>query len=98
MQITYGLIAVYSLLITFLPRVVVFYKEQLKDIGISIQLIVYILFFEILHILIKKYKRLLIRRVGYLTINALITYTYCCVVIAIFVGNDVEWSRLFKAF
>ncbi|MBQ8750017.1 MAG: hypothetical protein IJZ30_00060 [Alphaproteobacteria bacterium] len=98
MQITYGLIMFYSLLVTFLPRIVIFYKEQLKSIGISIQLIVYILFFEILHVLIKKYKRVLVRRVGVLTVNALITYTYCCVLVAIVVGNDVEWERLFKAF
>ena len=38
------------------------------------------------------------KRVGVLTINALITYTYCCVIIAMAVSNDIDWGRLFKAF
>ena len=74
------------------------YKDVLKEFGISIQLIVYILFFNLLHFIVKKFRSFLVRRIGYLTINALITYTYCCVVIALAVSNDIDWGRLFKAF
>ena len=48
--------------------------------------------------MIRKFRRFLVKRAGGTTINALITYTYCCVVIALIVGNDIEWGRLFKAF
>ena len=97
-KITYGLVTLYSLLLTFFPRIVMEYKDVLKEVGISLQLIVYILFFNLLHFLIRKFRGFLVRRVGVMTINALITYTYCCVLVAIVVGNDVEWERLFKAF
>lgn len=97
-KITYGVVTLYSLLFTFFPRIMMEYKEALKDIGISIQLIVYILFFNFLHFMVKKYRSFLVRRVGVLTINALITYTYCCVFTAIVVSNDIDWARLFKAF
>ncbi len=98
MKITYGLVMLYSILITCLPRIVMGYKEELKDVGISVQLIFYILFFEMLQRILKKWRRVLVRRVGVMTVYALITYTYCCVVVAIFKGNDFEWLRLFKAF
>ncbi len=98
MQITYILVMLYSLFITFLPRIVLSYKDELKDIGISMQLVVYILFFELLNKLIKKYKRILVKRVGGVIINALITYTYCCVFVAIVLGNDIVWDRLIKPF
>ena len=97
-QITHVLVMLYSLFITFLPRIMMAYKNELKEIGISLQLIVYILFFEILHRLLKKYKRILVRRLGSLTINAIITYTYCCVIVAIVLGNDIIWERLIKPF
>ena len=97
-KITYGAVTLYSLLFTFFPRIMMEYKDALKDMGISIQLVVYILFFNFLHFMVKKYRSFLVRRVGVLTINALITYTYCCVFIAIVVSNDIDWARLFKAF
>jgi hypothetical protein len=74
------------------------YKEELKEVGLSLQLVVYILFFEMLNKIVKKYKRVLVRRVGGVIINALITYTYCCVIVAIVLGNDIIWERLIKAF
>ncbi len=97
-KITYGVVSLYSLLLTFFPRIMMEYKDVLKDIGISLQLVVYILFFNFLHFMVKKYRSFLVRRVGVLTINALITYTYCCVFVAIVVSNDIDWARLFKAF
>ncbi len=97
-DITYLLITVYSLLVTFLPRVAVGYKSELKEVGISLQLIFYIVFFKILHRGVKKYKRLLVKRVGVTLIYALIAYTYCCVMVSLFKGNDIEWVKLFKPF
>ena len=48
--------------------------------------------------MVKKWRRFLVRRIGGTTVNALITYTYCCVAIALVVGNDIDWAKLFKAF
>lgn len=98
LRLTYFLITFYSLLLMFLPRIMVEYKQQLKELGISVQLIVYILFFNLLHFIVKKYRSFLIRKVGYFVINALITYTYCCALIALSVSNDIDWRYLFKAF
>lgn len=98
MQITYLCVMLYSLLMTFFPRICLYYKSELKEIGLSLQLIVYILFFNLLHGLVRKYRKFLVRKIGGATINALITYTYCCVFIAILVSNSVEWSRIFHAF
>lgn len=98
MRWTYGLVMLYSLMMTFYPRICLLYKPELKQIGVSLQLIVYILFFNLLHRVVKKYRSFLVRRVGSSTINALITYTYCCVLIALAVCNDVDWARLLKAF
>jgi hypothetical protein len=97
-QITYFLITIYSLLMTFFPRVMFEYKDAMGNIGVSLQLVVYILFFNLLHFLIKKFKKILLKRMGVLVINALITYTYCCVLLAFIVSNDIEWARLIKAF
>ncbi len=97
-RITYGLVMLYSLLMTFFPRIMMNYELALKEIGISVQLIVYILFFNLLHYLVKKYRHFLVRKVGGVTINALITYTYCCVAVALAVSNNIEWARLFKPF
>jgi uncharacterized membrane protein YhaH (DUF805 family) len=97
-EITYFLIGFYSLLMTFLPRIAVSFKVELKSVGVSVQLIVYILFFRMLHWFLKKYKRSLVKRLGVTLIYALITYTYCCVGVALLEVNDVEWSRLFKPF
>ena len=88
----------YVLLLGLFPKIMMGYKEILKDFGISIQLIVYILFFNLLHFVVKKFRSFFVRRIGYLAINALITYTYCCVIIALAVSNDIDWGRLFKAF
>ena len=98
MQLTYGLVMLYSLLMTFYPRVCLQFKPELKEIGISLQLIVYILFFNFLHWIVRKYRTFLVRRVGSSTINALITYTYCCVLIALVVSNQIDWMRLISAF
>lgn len=98
MRVTYFLVMFYSLLMTFLPRAALEYKTELNGLGISLQLIACILFFNFLHWMIRKFRRFLVKRAGGTTINALITYTYCCVVIALIVGNDIEWGRLFKAF
>jgi len=98
MRVTYFLVMFYSLLMTFLPRAALEYKTELKGLGISLQLIACILFFNFLHWMIRKFRRFLVKRAGGTTINALITYTYCCVAIALIVGNDIEWGRLFKAF
>lgn len=98
MRITYFLVMLYSLLMTFFPRIMMAYKPELKEIGISLQLIVYILFFNFLHWIVKKYRHFLVRKIGGLTINALITYTYCCVGVALAVSNDIEWGRLFSPF
>ena len=95
---TYAMVSLYSLILTFFPRIMLEYRQVLKELGVSLQLIVYILFFNFLHFMIKKYRSFLVRRVGILTINALITYTYCCVIIALAVSNDIDWGRLFKAF
>ncbi len=98
MQITYFSVMFYSIFMTFWPRIMYGFKEELKEVGVSVQLIVYILFLQMLHFVVKKYKRILVKRVGGLTISALITYTYCCIIVAIALGNDIEWSRLFRAF
>ena len=97
-RITYFLVMLYSLLVTFWPRIALEYKQELASIGISIQLIVYILFFNLLHYLLRKYRRICVKRVGINTINLLITYTYCCAWIALTMGNKIDWGRLFKAF
>lgn len=98
LKITYGIIGVYSLLLTGLLRLMYVSKNVLEEIGISLQLIAIILFFNFLHFIVKKYKRLLLRRLGAILLSALITYTYCCVIIGFVIGNDVEWVRLFKPF
>lgn len=98
LQLTYFLITLYSLLLMFLPRIMVEYKQELKEIGISIQLIVYILFFNLLHFVVKKYRSFLIRKVGHFAINALITYTYCCALTALSISNNINWHYLFRAF
>ena len=97
-QITYFSIMFYSIFMTFWPRIMYGLKDDLKQIGVSIQLIVYILFLQLLHFMVKRFKRVLVKRVGSLTISALITYTYCCIIVAICLGNDIEWSRLFRPF
>lgn len=98
MRVTYILIMLYGLLLTFLPRLAMVYQDVLKNIGISGQLIVYILFFNFLHWIVRKYRHFFVRQIGSLTVNALITCTYCFVVIAFIVGNDVDWSRLIMPF
>lgn len=97
-QITYFSIMFYSIFMTFWPRIMYGLKDDLKQIGVSVQLIVYILFLQLLHFMVKRFKRVLVKRVGSLTISALITYTYCCIIVAICLGNDIEWSRLFRPF
>lgn len=97
-QITYFSIMFYSIFMTFWPRIMYGLKDDLKQIGVSVQLIVYILFLQLLHFVVKRFKRVLVKRVGSLTISALITYTYCCIIVAICLGNDIEWSRLFRPF
>ena len=97
-RIAYIFVMLYSLMMTFFPRMMMAYEQELGEIGISMQLIVYILFFNFLHWVVHKYRRFLVRKVGGITINALITYTYCCVAVALVVSNDVEWGRLFKPF
>ncbi len=91
-------VMLYSLLMMFYPRIMMMYQTELQKIGISIQLIVYILFFNFLHMIVRKYHDFLVGKIGNLLINALITMTYCCVVVAVIVGNDVDWELLFKAF
>ena len=98
MRITYTLVMLYSLLMTFYPRICMQFRPELKELGVSLQLIVYILFFNFLHWVVRKYRKILVRRVGGATINALITYTYCCVLIALVVSNQIEWVRLISAF
>ena len=98
MRMTYLLVMLYSLLMTFFPRLAMEYDVKIRNIGISMQLIVYILFFNFLHWVIKKYRRFWVRQVGSITINALITYTYCCIVAAFVVSNHIDWERLFKPF
>ncbi len=98
MLLTYFLVMLYSLLVTSLPRFAVGYKETLAELGISLQLVYCIIGFNLLHWMVKKWRRFLVRRIGGTTVNALITYTYCCVAIALVVGNDIDWAKLFKAF
>lgn len=98
MRLTYFLIMFYSLMLTFYPRICLYYHKELQQIGISIQLIVYILFFNFLHGFVRKYRSFLVRRLGGVIINALITYTYCCVLIALMVSNHIDWARLFNPF
>lgn len=97
-RIVYVLIMLYSLLMTFFPRIMASYKAELEQIGISLQLVVYILFFNLLHFGVKKYRNFLARKVGTMMINSLITYTYACVVVALVVSNDVAWDRIFNPF
>lgn len=98
MQATYFVAAIYLIFFGLFPQIAAMYKPELAKVGVSVQLIVYILFFNLFHFLIKKYQRFLVRELGYLVINALITYTYCCVIVAFCLGNDIEWSRLYKPF
>ena len=98
MRATYFFIMFYSLMMTFYPRICLYYHKELQTIGISLQLIVYILFFNFLHWFVRKYRSFLVRRLGGLIINALITYTYCCVLIAVIVSNHIDWARLFNPF
>jgi len=98
LRITYFGVMLYSLLMTFFPRICLNFKPELKEIGISVQLIVYILLFNFLHIMVRKYRSFLVKYIGNATINALITYTYCCALIAIIVSNSIDWGRLFNAF
>ena len=98
MRLTYLLVTAYSLLMTFWPRIMLAYKPELERLGISLQIILCIVFFNLLHFLVRKYRKGLVRRIGGITVNALITYTYCCALVALLVGNDIDWARLFKAF
>ncbi len=98
MRATYFLVMLYSLLMTFFPRLAMEYEDELRGVGISAQLIVYILFFNFLHWMVKKYRHFWVRQVGSITINALITYTYCCVIAAFVVSNHIDWERLFMPF
>lgn len=98
MRITYSLVMLYSLLMTFYPRICLYFKPEFKAMGISLQLIVYILFFNLLHFGVRKYRTFLVKKIGGLTINTLITYTYCCILIALSMSNDVDWGKLFKPF
>ena len=98
MRLTYFWVSLYSLLITFWPHICATHQEFLKSIGVSIQLIVYILFFNFLHYAMNKYRNFLIEKIGGSVVNALITYTYCCVLMAFFMGNKIDWERLFFPF
>ncbi|MBO5441614.1 MAG: hypothetical protein J6A09_03520 [Alphaproteobacteria bacterium] len=98
MRAIYGGVMIYSLLMMFLPRLALFYREDLQTIGVSVQAIVYILFFNFLHYMRARFGSYLVKKIGSLTLNALITYTYCCVLIAFAVGNKDEIIRFFKVF
>lgn len=98
MQATYLFVMLYSLLMTFFPRLAMEYEDVLSGYGVSAQLIVYILFFNFLHWIVKKYRHFWVRQIGSITINALITYTYCCVIAAFVVSNHVDWEKLIRPF
>ena len=98
MRVTYFIVMLYSLLMTSLPRIALEYKTTLDELGISLQLVGCIIGFNLLHWLVKKGRKFLVRHIGGTTVNALITYTYCCVITALVVGNDIDWAKLFKAF
>ncbi len=97
-HISYGILSVYCLLISLLPKFMSQFQKELSHFGISIQLIVYILFFNILYFLIKKYNVKLIRRLGVQVVNAAITYTYCCLIITFIISNNINWENLFKTY
>lgn len=98
MRLTYFMVMLYSFLLTFLPRIAQGCKSYLEEVGISVQLIVYILFFNFLHWVIKKYRHFFVRQIGGMTVNILITYTYCCVIAAFLVSNDIHWEKIFGIF
>ena len=98
MRLAYLFVMLYSLFMTSLPRIALEYKTTLDELGISLQLVGCIIAFNLLHWLVKKCRKFLVRRIGSSTVNALITYTYCCVATALIVGNDIDWAKLFKAF
>jgi len=97
-RLAYFTVMFYSLLMTFFPRICLSFRSDLDKLGISLQLVVYILFFNLLHFLVRKYRNFLVRYIGGIMVNALITYTYCCVVIALIVSNNIDWAKLFNAF
>lgn len=97
-RLAYFMVMFYSLLMTFYPRICLNFRPELDKIGISLQLVVYILFFNLLHFLVRKYRSFLVRYIGGIIVNALITYTYCCVLVALVVSNHIDWGRLFNAF
>jgi DNA-binding helix-hairpin-helix protein with protein kinase domain len=94
-RITYVLVMLYSLLMIFLPRLAMIYHETLQDLGISLQLILMILFFNFLHAVIKKQRFFLTKMLGSVILNTLITYTYGCVAMAFVLGNKIDWMHLF---
>lgn len=94
----YMFVGFYSLAMTFFPRIALAYKDDLKRWGISAQVIVYILFFNFLHLVVRRYGKILAGKVGSITVNALITYTYCAVILAFIMGNEIKWEWLFKGF
>ena len=98
LRLTYLGITAYSLFITFLPSIAKMHKVDLAQIGISLQLIVYILFFNLLHFGVKKFRSFLNLWIGSFLVYALISYTYICILLAFVFGNDINWSRLFNAF
>ncbi len=94
-RITYVLVMLYSLLMIFLPRLAMIYHETLQDLGISLQLILMILFFNFLHAEVKKQRFFLTKMLGSVILNTLITYTYGCVAMAFVLGNKIDWMHLF---
>lgn len=97
-RLAYFMVMFYSLGMTFFPRVCVNFRSEFEKMGISLQLVVYILFFNLLHFLVGKYRKFFVKYVGSIILNALITYTYCCVVIALVVSNHIDWAKLINAF
>lgn len=98
LRLVYFGVVLYSLVITALPRLAVLHKDLWAQIGISAQLIVYILFFNFLHWSVRHFERFLEIWLGRFLINALITYTYFCVAWALAMGNEINWDRVFSAF
>lgn len=98
LHLIYFGVTLYSLFVTSLPRLAMLHKDVLVQFGISLQLVVYILFFNFLHWCIKHFRRFLEGWLGQVLINALITYTYICAAWAFAVGNDINWERVFSAF